>query len=138
MDRETLRLRALSSAGELLSGDLFEGAKQNLGAQIYDHYGQTEVGMVVNNHHAPELEAPLRPGSMGVSMPGFRVTILQDAADLEVPVGMVGRLAIDVIASPLFWFRGYYHAPELTAAQLPLTVVTFSPETRHCNRTTAT
>ena len=35
----------------------------------------------------------------------------------EVPVGMVGRLAIDVIASPLFWFRGYYHAPELTAAQ---------------------
>ncbi len=117
VDRETLRLRALSSAGEPLSGDLIEWAKQNLGAQIYDHYGQTEVGMVVNNHHAPELEAPLRPGSMGVSMPGFRVTILQDAADLEVPVGMVGRLAIDVIASPLFWFRGYYHAPELTAAQ---------------------
>jgi acetyl-CoA synthetase len=115
IDPHALRLRALSSAGEPVSGDVIEWARHNLGAPIHDHYGQTEIGMVVNNHHAPTLALPLRPGSMGVPMPGFRVAILQDGSDDEAPIGTTGRLAIDVAASPLFCFRGYYHAPELTA-----------------------
>jgi acetyl-CoA synthetase len=117
IDPHVLQLRALSSAGEPLSGDLIQWAEQNLGVPIHDHYGQTEVGMVVNNHQAPDLMAPLMPGSMGMPMPGFRVVILQDFNDFEAPPGTVGRLAIDVTRSPLFWFRGYYHAQELTAAQ---------------------
>lgn len=39
------------------------------------------------------------------------------AADADVPAlaGELGRVAIDVPASPLMWFTGYHEAPEKTA-----------------------
>ncbi|GIS88878.1 MAG: hypothetical protein CM1200mP18_15880 [Gammaproteobacteria bacterium] len=32
--------------------------------------------MMVCNHHFPELQRPICPGSMGHAMPGFRIVIL--------------------------------------------------------------
>jgi hypothetical protein len=46
-------------------------------APIYDHYGQTEIGMVVNKHQ--RLDHTIRPGSAGFAMPGFRVVVLEEA-----------------------------------------------------------
>ncbi|WP_206601393.1 AMP-binding protein [Indiicoccus explosivorum] len=110
---DKLKLRVLSSAGEPLNPDVSKWAEEKLGVPIYDHYGQTEQGMVVNNHHAPELQRPLRSGSMGQAMPGFRAVIVDEAGS-ELPAEEEGQLALDTENSPLFWFRGYYRDEERT------------------------
>ncbi len=113
-DKPPLRLRVASSAGEPLNPDVLAWAIEHLGSPIHDHYGQTEMGMVVNNHHLPVLQRQLRPGSMGHAMPGFRVVIL-DEAGTELGPGHAGQLAVDTQQSPLYWFRGYYQDPVRTA-----------------------
>ncbi|WP_338012477.1 AMP-binding protein [Burkholderia pyrrocinia] len=45
------KLRVVSSAGEPLNPEVVRWFDAALDAPIYDHYGQTELGMVVNNHH---------------------------------------------------------------------------------------
>jgi acetyl-CoA synthetase len=60
--------------------------------------------MVVGNHHA--LRHPVRPGSAGFAMPGYRVVVLDEQLR-ELGPGMPGTLAIDRAASPLCWFAGY-------------------------------
>ncbi|KCX75193.1 AMP-binding enzyme family protein, partial [Acinetobacter baumannii 940793] len=51
-------LRVVSSAGEPLTPEVVNWFKQNLEVNIFDQYGQTELGMVIANHHA--LEHPLK------------------------------------------------------------------------------
>ncbi|MFC0339870.1 acyl-CoA synthetase [Paracoccus niistensis] len=98
------RLRVVSSAGEPLNPEVIRWFDRHLGVPIHDHYGQTEVGMVVNNHHG--LDHPVRPGSAGLTMPGWRVVVLDDAGR-ELEPGQPGILAIDIARSPLMWFGGY-------------------------------
>ena len=112
--KDRLRLRVASSAGEPLNPDIIAWAEEHLGVPIYDQYGQTEHGMMVNNHHAPSLRRPIRPGSMGHPTPGFRIVILDDDGR-ELGPGQQGQIAIDCPVSPLYWFRGYRGAPERTA-----------------------
>lgn len=107
-------LRALSSAGEPLGPDVTAWARARLGAPIHDHYGQTELGMVVVNHHHPHLSRALRPGSIGCSTPGYRTVILDDS-HREAEADRAGAIAIDARESPLFWFKGYWNAPDRTA-----------------------
>ncbi|EEW82059.1 LOW QUALITY PROTEIN: AMP-dependent synthetase and ligase, partial [Brucella abortus NCTC 8038] len=99
------RLRVASSAGEPLNPEVIRWFDACLGAPIHDHYGQTELGMVVNNHHG--LEHPVRQGSAGYAMPGYRIAVL-DEAGKEVGPNEPGILAIDIDNSPLLWFTGYY------------------------------
>lgn len=68
------RLRAVSSAGEPLNPEIIRWFEQHLEVPIYDHYGQTELGMVLCNHHA--LKHPVRIGSAGFASPGHRVVVL--------------------------------------------------------------
>lgn len=98
------RLRAVSSAGEPLTPEVIRWFADGLGATIHDHYGQTEMGMVLCNHH--ELAHPVRIGAAGFAVPGHRVVVL-DEARRELPAGQPGILAIDRARSPLFWFPGY-------------------------------
>ena len=102
------RLRAISSAGEPLNPEVIRWVAEHLGVTIHDHYGQTEAGMVLCNHHA--LEHPVRAGAAGFAVPGHRVVVLGDA-DEELPPGAPGKLAIDRLNSPLFWFAGYDGLP---------------------------
>ncbi|MDE2303662.1 MAG: AMP-binding protein [Sphingomonadales bacterium] len=102
-----LRLRCASSAGEPLTPDVNAWAQDALGAVVHDHYGQTEAGMLINNHHHPALAQPIREGSMGQPMPGWTATILREDADSPAAPGAIGRVAMDLAASPLAWFRGY-------------------------------
>jgi acetyl-CoA synthetase len=115
--REASRLRAISSAGEPLNAELLDWGERELGVQIHDHYGQSEQGMLVCFGHHPDVRREPVAGSMGVAMPGFRVVVLDDAGN-EV-VGQDGELAVDVEASPLYWFRGYFQDPEKTAERFP-------------------
>jgi len=99
------KLRVVSSAGEPLNPEVVRWFDAALGAPIYDHYGQTELGMVVNNHHG--LAHVVHAGSAGLAMPGYRVAVL-DEASRELGPGEPGNLAIDIARSPLLWFHGYW------------------------------
>jgi acetyl-CoA synthetase len=102
------QLRAVSSAGEPLNPEVIRWFSEHLAAPIHDHYGQTELGMVVNNHH--RLRHHVHPGSAGFAMPGYRVAVLDDQ-NRELPPNVPGMLAIDIARSPLLWFTGYFKQP---------------------------
>ncbi|MEX5495250.1 AMP-binding protein [Pseudomonas asgharzadehiana] len=101
-------LRAVSSAGEPLNPQVIRWFAEQLGVVIHDHYGQTEIGMVLCNHHG--LRHPIREGSAGYAVPGYRIVVLDEAAR-ELPKGRPGVLAVDREHSPLCWFNGYFEMP---------------------------
>ncbi|WNY31824.1 AMP-binding protein [Acinetobacter calcoaceticus] len=96
--------RVVSSAGEPLNPEVIRWFKQVLDAPIYDHYGQTEVGMVVCNHHG--LKHEIHAGSAGFPSPGYRVAIVNEQGE-ELPADTPGILAVDISQSPMMWFSGY-------------------------------
>ncbi len=112
---DQLSLRACSSAGEPLNPEVVDWAERRLGVPVRDHYGQTELGMTIVNGWHPEVQAPLKPGSMGRAMPGFSAAVLEEDKDASAPAGVQGRIAIEVLASPLMWFTGYAGDPARTA-----------------------
>ncbi|AOY95584.1 AMP-binding protein [Cupriavidus sp. USMAA2-4] len=99
------KLRAVSSAGEPLNPEVIRWFANELGTTIHDHYGQTELGMVLCNHHA--LGHPVRMGAAGFASPGHRVVVVDDEAREQAP-GQPGTLAIDMTQSPMCWFAGYH------------------------------
>jgi acetyl-CoA synthetase len=98
------RLRVASSAGEPLNPEVIRWFDERLGCPLRDHYGQTEMGMALMNHHG--LSHPERPGTAGRPMPGFALEVV-DAAGAPLPAGEPGMLAVDRTRSPLFFFPGY-------------------------------
>ncbi|WP_416769152.1 AMP-binding protein [Pseudomonas sp. RHF3.3-3] len=98
------RLRAVSSAGEPLNPEVIRWFAENLDVTILDHYGQTELGMVLCNHHG--LQHPVHVGSAGFASPGHRIVVLDDD-HRELGVGQPGILALDRSQSPMCWFNGY-------------------------------
>ncbi|MFJ4292302.1 AMP-binding protein [Cupriavidus sp. NPDC089707] len=102
------QLRAVSSAGEPLNPEVIRWFASELDAVIHDHYGQTELGMVLCNHHA--LSHPVRMGAAGFASPGHRVVVVDDE-QRELPAGQPGTLALDLDRSPMCWFGGYHGTP---------------------------
>ncbi len=102
------RLRVVSSAGEPLNPQVIRWFAENLGVVIHDHYGQTELGMVLSNHHG--LSHTVREGSAGYAIPGHRIVVLDDQHQ-ELPPGQPGTLAVDRERSPQYWFSGYFGMP---------------------------
>lgn len=99
------RLRVVSSAGEPLNPEVIRWFADELGVTIHDHYGQTELGMVLCNHHG--LKHPVHLGSAGFAIPGHRIVVLDEQAN-ELSAGQPGILAVDREQSPLCWFAGYH------------------------------
>jgi acetyl-CoA synthetase len=102
------RLRVVSSAGEPLNPEVIRWFADELGVTIHDHYGQTELGMVLCNHHG--LQHPVHLGSAGFAIPGHRIVVLDEQGQ-ELPAGQPGILAVDREQSPLCWFGGYHGLP---------------------------
>ena len=98
------RLRVASSAGEPLNPEVMRWFDEQLDCPLHDHYGQTEVAMVLNNHH--DLKHPVRPGTAGLPMPGYALAVV-DETGAPVPDGEPGILAVDHTKSALFYFEGY-------------------------------
>ncbi len=92
-DMEAIRtsLREVCSAGEPLNPEVIEHVRHAWALTVRDFYGQTETTTLIGN--PPGL--PIKPGSMGKPMPGYRIRLLdldgQDAADGEVCVGLDPR-----------------------------------------------
>lgn len=129
-----VRLRCASSAGEPLTPEIIGWSREFFGCEVRDQYGQTEHGMFIINPWHPQHQNTPQVGSMGTALPGWECEVL-DAAD-DGPMDRIdpaapgeaqdkamGRVAIDVPASPLMWFTGYLDAPEKTAER-------FSPDKR--------
>lgn len=119
-----LALRRASSAGEPLTPEVNSWAREVLGVEVHDHYGQTEAGMLINNHHMPPLRSPIREGSMGRAMPGWKAVVLSSERDEEVSADVPGRVAMVVADSPFAWFKGYHADPGKTAEK-------FTPDGRY-------
>jgi acyl-coenzyme A synthetase/AMP-(fatty) acid ligase len=100
-------LRGCNSTGEPLEKATYEEWKRRVGCDIWEHYGISEMQMVFGQ--GPML--PLRPGSVGVPLPGTQVAILDDQYN-AVPQGEVGNLLIG--ADDPGFFLGYYKNPEMT------------------------
>lgn len=111
-----LKLARASSAGEPLTPEVNDWARNALGLLVHDHFGQTEVGMVLGNHHHPDLSRRIKPGSMGCAGPGWSVMVLTDEGEPAAPDDL-GQVAIDVAASPLMTFHGYQQDQDATATR---------------------
>jgi acetyl-CoA synthetase len=94
-----LVLERASSAGEPLNPEVIRWFKENYGVPVKDHYGQTEIGMIVYNGWG--YDAELKLGSMGLPAPGYEVDIIDDIMAVKK-------------TSPGFHFLGYLNNPEKT------------------------
>jgi acetyl-CoA synthetase/medium-chain acyl-CoA synthetase len=86
---EAPNLRECVSAGEPLNPEVIRAWKDATGITIRDGYGQTESILLVGNF--PGM--PVRPGSMGLPMPGQRVEVIDAHGDV-LPAGEVGEIAV--------------------------------------------
>ena len=105
-------IRSVASGGESLGADLHAWGHETLGAPINEIYGQTECNLVVSTcHRAMEL----RPGSMGLAVPGHEVAVLAEG-DREAGPGEVGEICVR--APDPVMFLGYWNRPEATAEKV--------------------
>ena len=95
----------LVKPGEPLPPSMVAWGHEALGCEICDQYGQTELGMVICNNAHPDVARPVKPGSMGLPMPGITGGIEH------------GQIALDTEDSPMFWFSGYLDSPDKTATR---------------------
>ncbi len=101
-------LRSIGSGGETLGVELLDWGRATFGVTINEFYGQTECNLVVGNC-ASIME--VRPGSMGRSVPGHQVAIVDDTGR-ELPDGEAGNIAIKG-PDPVM-FLEYWRNPEAT------------------------
>lgn len=111
LDNYDINLRVLVSAGEALDAETVDWCEEGLGAPPIDAYGATETGMVVCNYPFDDWE--VRPGSMGKSLPGTRVALLDDDGN-PVEQGEVGEICVERHADAQ---GGYWGLPNESLAK---------------------
>jgi acyl-coenzyme A synthetase/AMP-(fatty) acid ligase len=82
-------LRHATAAGEPLNPEVVLTWREGAGASVHDGYGQTETGHLTGMPIGP----PVRPGSMGRPLPGFRAWI--EEAELVIDPATVPTFFID-------------------------------------------
>jgi acetyl-CoA synthetase len=92
-------LRELVGAGEPLNPEVIEQVERAWGIRIRDGYGQSETTCQVGNSPGQ----PVKPGSMGRPLPGYRIALL----DGDDALAEEGEIAIDLGAAPLGLMLGY-------------------------------
>jgi acetyl-CoA synthetase len=92
-------LREVVGAGEPLNPEVIDQVKAAWGLTIRDFYGQTETSAQVGNPPGQ----PIKPGSMGRPLPGFRTLLL----DPDGNQAEEGELSLALDPSPAGLMRGY-------------------------------
>lgn len=103
-------LRHCTSAGEPLNAEVIRAWREHTGLAVYDGYGQTETTCLIANYRALDI----RPGSMGLPVPGWDVTVVDDAGQ-AIEVNTVGNVVVRTETEPAGLFTGYEGDPEATA-----------------------
>ena len=107
----TLPLRECVAAGEPLNPEVIEKIRKAWNITVRDGYGQTETTAQIGNSPGQ----PVKPGSMGRPLPGYRVALLDaltgEAAD-------EGEICLDLTPRPLGLMTGYRDDPGQNAAAM--------------------
>lgn len=96
-------LRELVGAGEPLNPEVIEKVRAAWGITIRDGYGQTETTCQFGNSPGQ----PVKPGSMGRPMPGYRVALL-NSDDEEADDG---EIVLELDPPPVGLMAGYLDSP---------------------------
>lgn len=111
-----LSLREVLGAGEPLNPEIMEQVQAAWGLTVRDGYGQTETTLSVGNPPGQ----PVKPGSMGRPMPGYRVALLDvdgneategevclPASGAERPAGLMLGYEVEqrVTGADADWYR---------------------------------
>lgn len=80
------KLRELIGAGEPLNPEVIDQVKKAWGITIRDGFGQTETTAQIGN----TPDQPLKPGSMGRPLPGYKIALL----DAESKPSVEGEVAL--------------------------------------------
>lgn len=104
----SIRLRAVMSAGEQVGEELIHWGRETLDLTINEMWGQTEFNYLVGNCSA--ILQP-KPGSMGKPYPGHLVDVIDDEGNV-LPVGEHGELA--AWRDDPVMFLGYWNNDQAT------------------------
>jgi acetyl-CoA synthetase len=110
LEKFDLGVRCISSCGEPLNSEVIRFFQETLGLTPKDHFGSSENGLPLGNFNALDVE--VKPGSMGLPMPGFEMAIVDDDG-VELPAGEVGYLA-QRPSEQGYYALGYWQDPERT------------------------
>jgi acetyl-CoA synthetase len=101
-------LRFLGSVGEPLNPEAVLWGNEAFGMPFHDNWWQTETGAIMVANFA---SVDIKPGSMGLPLPGIEAAIVQriegGATDVVTQPGVVGELAL--ASGWPSMFRGYLH-----------------------------
>ncbi|HEX6714394.1 MAG TPA: AMP-binding protein [Thermoleophilaceae bacterium] len=96
--RPLVSLRHAVAAGEPLDPEIVELWRDQVGVSIHDGYGQTETGALTGM----PVGEPVRPGSMGKPLPGFRMWV--ENGELVADPATIPTIMVD--APPGTWHTG--------------------------------
>jgi acetyl-CoA synthetase len=100
--------RSVVGAGEPLNPEIIEQVRRAWNVTIRDGFGQTETTVQIANTPGQ----PIKPGSMGRPVPGYRVDLLDPATGEPTDEG---EICLDLSDRPLGLMVGYHGDPEKTA-----------------------
>ncbi|SFU54797.1 acetyl-CoA synthetase [Aliiroseovarius crassostreae] len=103
-----VHIRSIGTGGESLGAELLGWARDVLGVELNEFYGQTECNLVISSV-AGAMQ--VKPGAMGQAIPGHEVTVL-DASGRECAPGEMGEIAVRA-PDPVMFLR-YWNLPEKT------------------------
>jgi acetyl-CoA synthetase len=89
--RWPVRLRCASSCGEPLNAEVVTFFEKVWGVTVMDQYGSSEFGLPIGNCNG--LAMTVKPGSMGLPLPGCRMAVVDDEGR-ECPPDTVGHVAM--------------------------------------------
>jgi len=101
-------MRECVAAGEPLNPEVIEQVRAAWGITVRDGYGQTETSAQIGN----TPDQPLKPGSMGRPLPGYRIVLVDPVTNER---GDEGEICIDLAARPTALMTGYRDSEERTA-----------------------
>ena len=104
-----ISLRIACSAGEPLNPEVIRWFESQFGIPVFDYYGLSESYPLCGNFPTVEV----RPGSMGLPLPGWEVAILDSASEEPVPKGEMGEICLKARTNPHYPL-GYWNRPEDT------------------------
>uniref|UniRef100_A0A8C3CFN1 medium-chain acyl-CoA ligase n=1 Tax=Cairina moschata TaxID=8855 RepID=A0A8C3CFN1_CAIMO len=107
-------LKHCLSGGEPVNPEVMEQWKSQTGLNIYEGYGQTEIGMICGNMKGMKI----KPGSLGKAAPPYDVQIIDEKGSV-LPPGEEGDIAIKIDAKrPFTFFTRYVDDPVKTASTI--------------------
>ncbi len=107
----SLSLRTIGSGGESLGASTCKWAKDELGVEVNEFYGQTECNLILSGFGARGIT---KQGSIGKPVPGYNVALMNEKGKFCQP-GQQGEVVVKK-PNPIM-FLEYWQDPEASKAK---------------------